>query len=485
MIPSQSPRRNEEVEYVVVKREGAIEDGQQKDINATPTPTIDQILPQSYTREQATAVDYGGYGNEDNDIRTTFTTATPSSNFPPPLLITMTLPQTQATMGALANNDPTETVVVSLQPPPESHHDGSGNGRISQTTEHLLIAAGSIGATIIIVMIVLAIYTMRRRGMSFSDVIRQGKNQVTRRGGQQTGSKYDWDNKQTLGERYSLRNDAIYPPPPAAVSSRPGSLSSQTRVQPLARSDSFRNGSSDLTQQTFLLEDPPSRTNSRKRNNSTTPSSPVLGMQGQRDSDSTHNTRSMEDDGEYIQQQQGGSRLPAPPTFKQFMSNRPSISQRPGLGGMASRFSWTNSQAPQTPHDPSRDTMNQPLGRESFMTNRSSVPRFRTINSWVNQQSNRIEEQKLKEQYRMTQSSAYSEDTHGDAVPEMPPVPKTYKQTGGLAGKDIKHQRHATNTSVATAPVFQQHPGTEVRFSTRSTVPSEILDMGRKNSVLR
>jgi hypothetical protein len=59
----------------------------------------------------------------------------------------MTLSQTQATVGALADNDPTETVVVSLQPPPKpNHHDGGGgNGRISQTTEHLLIAAGSIG----------------------------------------------------------------------------------------------------------------------------------------------------------------------------------------------------------------------------------------------------------------------------------------------------------------------------------------------------
>ena len=59
----------------------------------------------------------------------------------------MTLSQTRASVGALADNDPTDTVVVSLQPPPKPHHDGGGgNGRISQTTEHLLIAAGSIGS---------------------------------------------------------------------------------------------------------------------------------------------------------------------------------------------------------------------------------------------------------------------------------------------------------------------------------------------------
>ena len=86
-------------------------------------------------------------------------------------------------------------------------------------------------------MVVLAFYTMRRRGLSFSDVVRQGKNQVKRRGGEQQSSKYDWDNKRNIEERYSVRNDAVYPPPPAAINSRSGSLSSQTRVQPLGRSD--------------------------------------------------------------------------------------------------------------------------------------------------------------------------------------------------------------------------------------------------------
>lgn len=86
-------------------------------------------------------------------------------------------------------------------------------------------------------MIVLAFYTMRRRGLSFSDVVRQGKNQVTRRG--EGSGKYDWDNKKNLEERYSMRNDAVYPPPPAAMGSRSGSLSSQTRVQPLGRSERY------------------------------------------------------------------------------------------------------------------------------------------------------------------------------------------------------------------------------------------------------
>ena len=54
----------------------------------------------------------------------------------------MTIPQSQAT-GAAQANDPTETVVVTIPPPPKPHQGGG----ISQTTEHLLIAAGSIGTT--------------------------------------------------------------------------------------------------------------------------------------------------------------------------------------------------------------------------------------------------------------------------------------------------------------------------------------------------
>jgi hypothetical protein len=196
-----------------------------------------------------------------------------------------------------------------------------------------------------------------------------------------------------------------------------------------------------------------------------------------RHSDLSRNTRSLRGDEEaldYSDPPRQMPDLPPPPTFRQFLSNRPSASQRPGFGGgMMSRFSWTNSNAPQTPHDPSRDTVNAgAIGRDSFITTRSSVPRFRTIDSWVNQQSTRIAEQRLKQQFRMTQSTTYSDE---DSVPEMPTVPKN---TNSAIAKDVKHARHDT---IDTAPIFKQHPGTEVRFSTRSTVPSEVLDMGRKN----
>jgi hypothetical protein len=65
------------------------------------------------------------------------------------MLVTMTITPTRtftqaaATGGvALADNDPTETIVISMQPPPGSN---GRKGGVSETTQHLLIAAGSIG----------------------------------------------------------------------------------------------------------------------------------------------------------------------------------------------------------------------------------------------------------------------------------------------------------------------------------------------------
>lgn len=447
----------------------------------------------------------------------------------------------QAT-GALAAKEPVETVVVAIPPPPGGDRDGpdgrEGGGRhkgISQTTEHLLIAAGSIGmmhlldsecqlttsigATIIIVMVVLAIYTMRKRGITLAQAIKQGKNSVTR-GGPPPPPKFqgDWDAKQSFSNDYgSLRKDTVTPPQPAMA--RSGSFTSQRPPMAFNRNDSFnlqsqRKPSADTHGSTFLLESPPPprRNNSQRRDPSTTASSLVLGQQELRRSASTHNTRSIDDDASELRyedapQQRAISPLPPPPTFKQFLNNRPSISGKAGFGGMMSRFSWTNSQAPQTPAEPNQDAYQ--AGRESYMTTRSSVPRFRTVDSWVNQQTNRIEAQKLKEQFRLTSTSTvYSGDEENDHIPEVPAMPKNVERlressapmsaslplrapttpplprSTGLPGKNIKHERHDTRTTVDTAPIFKQHPGTEVRFSTRSAVPSEILDRGRDPNVL-
>lgn len=71
------------MEFVVVERDRVTGSGQLDGFNATPTPTIDQILSRSYTkRQQPTATDDGDDSDDDDDFGTT-TTATPSFGTPP------------------------------------------------------------------------------------------------------------------------------------------------------------------------------------------------------------------------------------------------------------------------------------------------------------------------------------------------------------------------------------------------------------------
>ncbi|KAI8932126.1 hypothetical protein NX059_011010 [Plenodomus lindquistii] len=514
MPASWRPLVGEKLDYIVVDREENEQEVQAHNLDVEdPTATVDRILGRSYTKRQAPPLptdvdsdsdDEDDYPSSNSTSSTSTLTSTTQTMLPtgmPEFRITMTLGAQPQTTGAFADNDPGETIIVALPPPPRHGGDGRG-GKMSQTTEHLLIAAGSIGATIIIVMIVLGLYTMRKRGLSFADVLQRGKSHV-RRGPPLPPSRYGMDQKQYYDIDYERgQRVSIYPPQRAASLTRSSSSRSQRPLQALGRSDSFGQGGLIRTGSVnkSFYDDTTSESNSHRRNDSATPSSPVLPVQGLRQSASTRNTRSLDGDVDelrYPDDSPTQRALPPPPTFRQFLSNRPSASQRPGLGGaMPSRFSWTNSNAPQTPHELSRDTAAAPIGRDSFMTQRSSVPRFRTVDSWVNQQSTRVEEQRLKQQFRMTQSSTSSgggdHDRDIDTVPEMPPVPKNLSLSrsasnrsaaggGGLAGKNIKHARHDTQT---TAPIFRAHPGTEVRFSVRSEVPSEVLDMGRKNAAL-
>lgn len=104
-----------------------------------------------------------------------------------------------------------------------------------------------------------------------------------------------------------------------------------------------------------------------------------------------------------------------------------------------SRFSWTNSQAPRTP---GADQSHFSIATSA----RSSVARFRTVESWVGNQAGRIDEDRVQDHFKQT-------------VP-VPDVPEQYK--------------HRTNASEAT--IFNVHPGNEVVIPRRSRIPSEILD---------
>nr|GFD54873.1 hypothetical protein [Tanacetum cinerariifolium] len=65
--------------------DGATGDGQREGLAASPTPTIDQILSQAYTkRQQATTTDNEN-DSDDDEFGTTTTAATPSLGIPPPV----------------------------------------------------------------------------------------------------------------------------------------------------------------------------------------------------------------------------------------------------------------------------------------------------------------------------------------------------------------------------------------------------------------
>ncbi|KAF2011232.1 hypothetical protein BU24DRAFT_277130 [Aaosphaeria arxii CBS 175.79] len=515
------------VDYVIVKRSRVVGGGEEEDevhgLGAFEPGSIgrivrrhdvDNTLPKFNLEAAAVASDYDSDGDDSDDED--ILPASPVFSGQPTITVTLSPNAQQAQATAFPDRDPTVTGVKSVPPPPPPPREKGG---ISQTTQHLLIAAGSIGATIVIVMIILGIYTMRKRGLSFSEASRQVKNRAMGRRPApppKQASGWQQDKKPYMDDYDEMRQNTVTPPQRAASIPRSGSISSQRPLQDIQRNDSINRQvaqRSSPQQSSFLLDSPPPRrNNSHRRDISETPSSPVLPLQQTNDSRSQSSTSlPYFAPDQPLQQDRSQSPLPPPPTFKQFLSNRPSASQKnSGFGNMVSRFSWTNSNAPQTPHDVRRDTQKSLNQRDSFMTQRSSVPRFRTVDSWVNQQANRVEVQKLKEQFRLTSSTTTSTttDDEADRIPSVPTIPRSMTQkqslptipaaqqlntttpttpkrtpstTKGLPGKNVRHERHDT---VDTAPIFRQHPGTEVRFSTRSVVASEILDMGNRPNVL-
>lgn len=115
-------------------------------------------------------------------------------------------------------------------------------------------------------------------------------------------------------------------------------------------------------------------------------------------------------------------------------NSRQSQAQAPG----ASRFSWARTATRD------RDTV-------YTTTSEESAPRFRTVNSWVAQQSGRIEKKQATE------------------VPEIPNVPVPVIPNSLQIG--FNHQRNMSED-----PVFKFHPGDEIQISRGSRVPSEILN---------
>ncbi|OBT66841.1 hypothetical protein VE03_04034 [Pseudogymnoascus sp. 23342-1-I1] len=120
---------------------------------------------------------------------------------------------------------------------------------------------------------------------------------------------------------------------------------------------------------------------------------------------------------------------------------------------LGSRFSWANVPTPRTlGNHRNRDTA-------TTTTSRDSEPRFRTVTSWVNQQTNRV----MKNQNGGGASTAVPGQER-QSVPDLPAIPAAYG--GG------NHQRMP---SAETDVVFKAHPGDEVEIKESSRIPSTLL----------
>jgi hypothetical protein len=146
----------------------------------------------------------------------------------------------------------------------------------------------------------------------------------------------------------------------------------------------------------------------------------------------------------------------------------------------ASRFSWTNSQAPKTPQD---------LSRFSVATSASSIPRYRTVESWVGQQAGRLDEEAFQgylqheiESHIKPDASAVTLTT--TLIAEKDPKESTSRISNYPPPVAKRGPPPVVRHSRLRASDLMQHPGTEVPLPRVSLIPSEILDGKVGNSSL-
>jgi hypothetical protein len=104
----------------------------------------------------------------------------------------------------------------------------------------------------------------------------------------------------------------------------------------------------------------------------------------------------------------------------------------------------------------------------SIATSVESVPRFRTINSWVNHQSNRLEGKTTPSRSPSSGSAEHSHHSSRENLPQVPAIPSS---TPGYGSGDVRRM-----DSTSTATIFRQHPGEKIEIGRGSMIPSDVLD---------
>ncbi|TID19044.1 Sorting nexin [Venturia nashicola] len=408
---------------------------------------------------------------------------------------------------------------------------------ISTGTTHLLIAAGSIGATILVVFVVFLVYRVRNgtplrhafKGLGS----RQSSHSLKPINGLEKEAfvsaplgnnwdAYNWEKNKAwdadtsfAGSSSTLNQNQFYRPEPAFMRSGT-SLSgrSQLGVSPsrapfpppnLRSASSPHMRSNSVPPNIPLPPDPPARA----RLVSVASSSSFLPIERPRSQSVTE-----------IGTSNGA--------FPAYLANV-APDEDEDLPPQVSHFSWTNSQAPRTPVDM----------RFSVASSVHSVARYRTVESWVGQQTGKLEENNMQDNLRQQIEMAIKEvkDATSSArakkaasIPPQPSTPTTVsplpvfekekqpsppllavpdvpskfraipedsempndddappevprksfdvsgKGTSGAERGRTRQQRLRHVTAGSDAPIFQVHPGTKVRIPSESYIPSMILD---------
>ncbi|KAE9967951.1 hypothetical protein BLS_006099 [Venturia inaequalis] len=421
-----------------------------------------------------------------------------------------------------------------MAPNPNSKTSKDG---LSTGTSHLLIAAGSIGATIVVLLVVFLVYRVRH-GKSMRDVFkglgsRQSSHSLKPINGREKeafvsaplGSNwevYNWEKNKAwdpetsfASSSSSLHQNQFYRPEPAFM--RPGTSSSgrsQLGVSPSRapfpppnpRSARSHMRSSSVPPNIPLPPDPPAKA----RLVSAVPTSNFLPPERPR-------SQSVSDTGT---------------SYGAFPANLDDITpfEDEDSPPKVSHFSWTNSQAPRTPVDM----------RFSMASSVHSVARYRTVESWVGQQTGKLEENKMQDNLRQqiemaikevkdATSSARAKKAAPNPAPQLPmsttvdllPVLEKEKQSsppleavpeiplkfraipedsemlsdddappevprksfdvlgkahsGAERGRS-RQQKSRHVTAGSDALIFQVHPGTKVTLPSEKFIPSVILD---------
>ncbi|KAF2087898.1 hypothetical protein K490DRAFT_65177 [Saccharata proteae CBS 121410] len=300
--------------------------------------------------------------------------------------------------------------------------------------EPVLIAVGVIVFVLLVSLTGLGTWMMRRRGLTFTELITGRKDYTRARLARRpsispsftpdwkTTSSDSWDQESLSISKPTTATKQITPPPPVI-------LQNNHRLPPTTLNDPTTPKSS-----TSFLEDATPPRHSALANHSRNVSlAPSLYSLAEHDQNSANGATRL------------STTIPPPPetsaaSFQQFMANRRHTASRNGrLSATSARVSTTTTTT--TPRD----------------STASTKPRFRTVDSWVGQQSNAIADERLQQH---VDDAVFGSQALGPA-----------SQQGQAPRRKIGHVAQGSD-----ATVFRAHPGTEVVIPRGSLVPSEILD---------